>query len=188
MDPHDVGVSSSQLILGKHSGRHAFKDRLSALGFKLSDKQLNSAFTRFKVVADKKKEMFDDDLRYIVEDEIKQVNPLWSLKSFYTQSGTSIKPEARVTLLKKGKALEAVSSGDGPIDACFKTIDKIVGLKAKLEDFRLEAVTSGKDALGHVNLKLMAKNVAYSGSGSSTDIIEAAVKAYLDAVNKIESK
>ncbi len=188
MDPHDVGVSSSQLILGKHSGRHAFKERLSSLGFKLSDKQLNSAFTRFKVVADKKKEMFDDDLRYIVEDEIKQVNPLWSLKSFYTQSGTSIKPEARVTLLKKGKALEAVSSGDGPIDACFKTIDKIVGLKAKLEDFRLEAVTSGKDALGHVNLKLMAKNVAYSGSGSSTDIIEAAVKAYLDAVNKIESK
>jgi 2-isopropylmalate synthase len=91
-------------------------------------------------------------------------------------------------LLKKGKPQEAVSGGDGPIDACFKAIDKIVGIKARLEDFRLEAVTSGKDALGHVNLKLMVKNVAYSGSGSSTDIIEAAVKAYIDAVNKIENK
>ena len=188
MDPHDVGISSSQLILGKHSGRHAFKDRLLTLGFKLSDQQLNSAFDRFKIVADKKKEIFDDDLRYIVEDEIKQVAPLWLLKSFYIHSGTSIKPEAGVTLFKKGKPFEAISSGDGPIDACFKAIDKIVGVKVKLEDFRLEAVTSGKDALGHVNLKLMARNVAYSGSGSSTDIIEAAVKAYIDAVNKLETK
>ncbi|MCK9432969.1 MAG: 2-isopropylmalate synthase [Candidatus Omnitrophica bacterium] len=188
MDPREVGISSNQLILGKHSGRHAFKERLLVLGFKLSDKQLNSAFERFKTVADKKKEMFDDDLRYLVEDEIKPQKPLWSLKDFYTHSGTSTTPEAKVVLLKKGKPQEAVSGGDGPIDACFKAIDKIVGIKARLEDFRLEAVTSGKDALGHVNLKLMVKNVAYSGSGSSTDIIEAAVKAYIDAVNKIENK
>jgi len=188
MDPHEIGISSSQLILGKHSGRHAFKDRLATLGFKLSDMQLNRAFERFKVVADKKKEIFDDDLRYIVEDEVRPANLIWRLKSFYTHSGTSDKPQAKVTLLKKGKLCEAISGGDGPIDACFKAIDKIVGLKAKLEDFRLEAVTSGKDALGHVNLKLMAKNVAYSGSGSSTDIIEAALRAYIDAVNKLETK
>jgi 2-isopropylmalate synthase len=150
--------------------------------------QLNRAFERFKVVADKKKEIFDDDLRYIVEDEVRPANLIWRLKSFYTHSGTSDKPQAKVTLLKKGKLCEAISGGDGPIDACFKAIDKIVGLKAKLEDFRLEAVTSGKDALGHVNLKLMAKNVAYSGSGSSTDIIEAALRAYIDAVNKLETK
>jgi len=188
MDPHEIGISSSQLILGKHSGRHAFKDRLSTLGFKLSDVQLNRAFERFKIVADKKKEIFDDDLRYIVEDEVKPVNLIWKLKSFYTHSGTSAKPQAQVALFKKGKLFEAVSGGDGPIDACFKAIDKIVGLKFRLEDFRLEAVTSGKDALGHVNLKLMAKNVAYSGSGSSTDIIEAALRAYIDAVNKLENK
>ncbi len=184
MDPHDVGVAASQLVLGKHSGRHAFKNRLMILGFKLNDQQLNKAFAKFKVIADKKKEIFDDDLRFIVEDQISQRNPVWKLKSFHTQSGTLIKPEAKVVLLKKGKFLEGVSFGDGPIDACFKAIDKIIGLKAKLEDFRLEAVTSGKDALGHVNLKLAIKGVIYGGSGSSTDIIEASLAAYLNAINK----
>jgi len=184
MDPRDIGLASGQLVMGKHSGRHAFRERLLALGFKLTDQALNKAFGRFKIVADKKKEVFDDDLRYIVEDEIRQIKPVWKLKNFYTHSGTMIKPQARVILLKKGKPLEGASSGDGPIDACFKAIDKITGLKVKLEDFRLEAVTSGKDALGHANLKLAIKGVAYSGSASSTDIIEAALGAYLNAVNK----
>ena len=184
MDPHDVGVATSQLVLGKHSGRHGFKERLAILGFKLGDNQLDKAFEKFKIIADKKKEIFDDDLRFIVEDQIGQKNPVWKLKSFYTHSGTLVKPEAKVILLKKGKTLEGVSSGDGPIDAGFKAIDQIVGLKAKLEDFRLEAVTSGKDALGHVNLKLAIKGTMYSGSGSSTDIIEASLAAYLNAINK----
>ncbi|TAM42639.1 2-isopropylmalate synthase [bacterium] len=184
MDPHDVGISASQLVLGKHSGRHAFKVKLSALGYKLTDKQLDKAFTRFKLVADKKKEIFDDDLRYIVEDQISQANLLWKLESFYTHSGTKVAPEATVILTKKGNPVKGVSAGDGPIDACFKAIDKVVGLKAKLEDFRLEAVTSGKDAMGHANLKLVIKGAVYSGGGSSTDIIEASILAYLNAVNK----
>ena len=188
MDPHEVGISSSQLVLGKHSGRHAFGDRLGKLGFKLNEKQLNQAFMRFKDVADKKKDIYDDDLRIIVEDEIRLIRPVWKLVSFEISSGTKIKPHAAVVLDKKGKILTGESGGDGPVDACFKALDKITNFKAKLEDFRLEAVTSGKDALGQVSLKLNACGSIVSGRGSSTDIVEAAVKAYIDAVNKLENK
>jgi len=188
MDPRDVGIVESQLILGKHSGRHAFRDRLKSLGFQLNEEQLNKAFGRFKEVADKKKTIFDDDLRIIVEDEIRVAKPIWRLNSFEVTSGTRIKPQAQVVLVKKAKNISGISSGDGPVDACFKAIDKITGYKAKLEDFRLEAVTSGKDALGQVSLKLKIKNSVISGRGASTDIIEAAVRAYLDAVNKLKAK
>lgn len=187
MNPADVGVSESQLVLGKHSGRHAFAERLRQLGFHLNEGPLNRAFTRFKEVADKKKDIFDDDLRIIVEDEIRVIKPVWRLSSFSVNSGTQIKPKAAVILKKKGKSLTGISSGDGPVDACFKAIDKLTALKVKLEDFHLEAVTSGKDALGHVSLKLKTKGKIVAGHGSSTDIIEAAVRAYINALNKIES-
>jgi len=114
--------------------------------------------------------------------------PVWTLQIFEINSGTKIKPVARVILAKSGKELSGVSSGDGPVDACFKAIDKITGHKVKLEDFRLEAVTSGKDALGQVSLKLKVKGCVISGRGASTDVIEAAVKAYVDAANKLENK
>ncbi len=188
MDPKDVGMSSSRLILGKHSGRHAFRDRLKALGFHLNEEKLNKAFIRFKEIADKKKNIFDDDLRIIAEDEIRVIKPLWSLISFEVTSGTKIKPNARVQLNKKGRVLSGVSSGDGPVDAVFKAIDKVTGYKAKLGDFRLEAVTSGKDALGQVSLKLKVKDKVLGGRGASTDIIEAAIRAYLDAINRLEHK
>lgn len=188
MDPRDVGVVASQLILGKHSGRHAFRHRLKSLGLNLNEEQLNRAFERFKEVADKKKDIFDDDLRIIVEDEVKVIKPVWSLNSFEVTSGTKIKPKAEVVLIKKAKSVSGQSSGDGPVDACFRAIDKITGYRSKLEDFRLEAVTSGKDALGQVSLKLKINNSIFSGRGASTDIIEAAIKAYLDAVNKLEAK
>ncbi len=188
MDPHDVGIADSQLILGKHSGRHAFRDRLKTLGFILNEEQLNKAFGRFKEVADKKKAIFDDDLRTIVEDEVRLTKPTWTLNSFEINSGTKIKPKAQVVLIRAGRNLSGVSSGDGPVDACFKAIDKITGYKVKLEDFRLEAVTAGKDALGQASLKLKVKGLSVGGRGSSTDIVEAAVKAYIDAVNKLETK
>jgi len=183
MDPKDVGIAASQLVLGKHSGRHAFRDRLKTLGFHLTEEQLNKAFVRFKEVADKKKDIYDDDLRSIVEDQISVVKPHWKLVRFEV-SGTQIKPKATVILVKKGKSFTGISSGDGPVDACFKAIDKIIALKAKLEDFRLEAVTSGKDALGQASLILKIKDQVTSGRGSSTDIIEASIFAYLNAVNK----
>jgi len=186
--PEDVGFYGTGLVLGKHSGRHAFGERLKTLGFHLDKQQLNKAFVRFKQIADKKKSIFDDDLMAIVEDEIRTVKPLWQLESFEVNSGTKVIPRATVRLKKRGKILIGSSSGDGPVDACFKAIDKIAQIKAKLQDYRLEAVTSGKDALGEVNLKLAAGKKTVSGRGSSTDIIESSVRAYLDAINKIESK
>lgn len=186
--PQDVGFYGVGLVLGKHSGRHAFSERLKALGFHLTKQQLDRAFIRFKQVADKKKNIFDDDLMAIVEDEIRVIKPLWQLVGFEVNSGTQITPKATVKLKKKGKTLIGSSTGDGPVDACFKAIDKVINIKAKLQDYRLEAVTSGKDALGEVNLKLSAKGKINSGRSSSTDIIEASVRAYIDAVNKIESR
>lgn len=186
--PEDVGFTGTGIVLGKHSGRHAFAERLKALGFHLTMQQLDKSFIRFKQLADKKKNIFDDDLMAIVEDEIKVVKPVWQLMSFEVNSGTQVTPRAIVKLKKKGKILIGSSIGDGPVDACFKAIDKITGIKVKLQDYRLEAVTSGKDALGEVNLKLHTKEKTASGRGSSTDIVEASVRAYLAALNKIESK
>ena len=186
LNPKDVGIAESQLVLGKHSGRHAFRDRLKKIGFHLNEEQLNKAFGRFKELADKKKDIFDDDLRIIVEDEIRVIKPVWQFVGFEVNSGSKTKPTAKVSLKKKDKIITEFSSGDGPVDACFKAIEKIIAKKAKLEDFRLEAVTSGKDALGHASLRLKVKQKTVNGAGSSTDIIEAAVRAYLDAVNKLE--
>lgn len=186
--PQDVGFYGVGLVLGKHSGRHAFSERLKALGFHLTKLQLDKSFVRFKQIADKKKNIFDDDLIAIVEDEIRIIRPTWQLDGFEVNSGTKITPNATVKLKRKGKIYVGSSTGDGPVDACFKAIDKITDIKVKLQDYRLEAVTSGKDALGEVNLKLDAKGKTASGRGSSTDIIEASVRAYIDAINKIESK
>ncbi|MBI3991262.1 MAG: 2-isopropylmalate synthase [Candidatus Omnitrophica bacterium] len=185
--PEDVGFTGTGLVLGKHSGRHALSDRLSELGFKLSLAQLDKVNERFKELADKKKNIFDDDLISLVEDEIKAVKPVWGLESFEINSGTKISPTAKVGLKYKNKIISAKSSGDGPVDACFKAIDKATGKKCELQDYRIEAVTKGKDALGEVILKLKAKECVVTARGSSTDIIEASVRAYINALNKIEA-
>lgn len=182
--PEDVGFYGVGLVLGKHSGRHAFNERLKQLGFKLSQQQLERAFVRFKQLADKKKDIFEDDLITIVEEEIRIIKPIWQLQSFQVNSGTDILPKADVELKKKGKFFLESSSGDGPVDACYKAADKIIGIKSELVDYRLEAVTQGKDAIGEVNLKIKIKNKVVSGRGSSTDIVEASLLAYLNAVNK----
>jgi 2-isopropylmalate synthase len=185
--PADVGFTGTGIVLGKHSGRHALSERLKELGFHLNEEQLNKVNERFKSLADKKKNIFDDDLIAIVEDEIKTFKPIWKLEGFEINSGTRVTPTARVELKHKNKIISKTSSGDGPVDACFKAIDKVTGVKGELQDYRIEAVTKGKDALGEVSLKLKAKNKVVSARGSSTDIIEASVRAYINALNKIES-
>ena len=185
--PADVGFTGTGIVLGKHSGRHALGDRLKELGFVLSSAQLDKISERFKALADKKKNIFDDDLISIVEDETHIIKPTWKLESFVINSGTKVIPTANVALKYKNKIHSAISSGDGPVDACFKTIDKVTGIKGELQDYRIEAVTQGKDALGEVSLKLKAKGRVVSARGSSTDIIEASVRAYINALNKIES-
>jgi len=187
ISPKDVGFVGTGIVLGKHSGRHALQERLKELGFNLSDAQLDKVAVRFKDLADKKKNIFDHDLLSLIEDEVETAKPVWALESFVITSGTKITPSAGVSLKKKGKVLSAESSGDGPVDACFKAIDKITGIKCQLQDYRIEAVSQGKDALGEVILKLGIKDKAVTARGSSTDILEASVRAYVNALNKIES-
>lgn len=185
--PEEVGFSGSGIVLGKHSGRHALAERLKELGFALAPAELDRVAERFKALADKKKNIFDEDLVSIVEDEAKLIKPVWQLESFQINSGTHVTPTATVTLLYKNKSLSGTSSGDGPVDACFKAIDKVTAVRGELQDYRIEAVTKGKDALGEVGLKLAAKGRVVTARGSSTDIIEASVRAYVNALNKIES-
>lgn len=185
--PEDVGFTGTGIVLGKHSGRHALAERLKDLGVSLSQEQLEKVNFRFKELADKKKNIFDDDLVSLVEDEIKSIKPVWKLVGFQIHSGTKIAPKAEVTMIYKNKKLSASSTGDGPVDACFKAIDKATGIKGELQDYRIEAVTQGKDALGEVSLKLKAKGRVVTSRGASTDIIESSVRAYINALNKIES-
>ena len=185
ISPEDVGFYGEGLVLGKHSGRHALSERLERLGFKLNKKQLDQAFSRFKELADKKKEVFEEDLISIVEEQIKEMPQIWALSGLEFFGGIDVEPKATVKLKKQGKIYSATSDGDGPVDACYKAIEKITKLKAKLLDYSIQAITGGKDALGEVNVKLIVKKEEVCGRGASTDIIEASAKAYLNAVNRI---
>ncbi|MFA5038239.1 MAG: 2-isopropylmalate synthase [Candidatus Omnitrophota bacterium] len=186
--PEDVGFTGVGLVLGKHSGRHAFDKRLQEMGLKLSEKELAAAFEKFKALADKKKNVYEEDLVALIEEEIHRPAQMWQMDSVSYSSGTHVVPVAAVRLKKQGKVLSASSRGDGPVDACYKAIEKITGVKTRLLDYRIEAVTSGKDALGDVSVKVQSgKNVAL-GRGSSTDIIEASAKAFVNAVNSLASR
>lgn len=186
MKPEDVGLKESKLVLGKHSGRHAFKERLKELGHKLSDKEIDKAFNRFKTVADKKKFIYDEDLEAIIEEEISTIPETFQLVYFNVTCGNRTVPTATVQLRKDKQMFEDASSGDGPIDAAYKTIDRVTGIKGKLIDYNIKAVTSGKDAIGEVNIKVRSpEDRIIVGRGSSTDIIEASIKAYLNAINRM---
>lgn len=187
MRPEDVGFMETGIVLGKHSGRHAFKVRLKSLGIELNDSQLERAFARFKNIADKKKQVFDEDLVAIVEDEVKTVQDTWVLASLTTKSGTNIKPQVEVVLKSKGKTFKSQSSGDGPVDACYKAIDAITKIPGELLDYSIQSVSRGKDALGEVTLKVKMNNKNVISHGASTDILEASAKAYINAVNKVIS-
>ncbi|MBI1992007.1 MAG: 2-isopropylmalate synthase, partial [Candidatus Omnitrophica bacterium] len=187
MRPEDIGLGESRLVLGKHSGRHAFVKRLHAIGFRLTAKELEQAFGRFKALADKKKEVFDEDLAAIVEEELPAAQETYKLAYVHTTSGSDTVPTATIRLTKEGKELQDAACGDGPVDACYKTIDRLTGISPELVDYSLHAVTKGKDALGEVVVRLRHHGAEVAGRGTSTDIIEASAKAYLNAVNKLVS-
>ena len=184
MKPSDVGLSESKLVLGKHSGRHAFRNRLEALGHNLSEQELNHAFDAFKDLADKKKKIYDEDISTLIEDELSDVPEVYTLDYFSVSAGNKTIPTATVRLKKGSKVLQDASCGDGPVDATYKTIDRITGIKCKLIDYSIRAVTSGKDALGEVAVRIQHGRKALNARGASTDIIEASAKAYLNAVNR----
>jgi len=183
--PQDVGFKGSTLVLGKLSGRHAFSNRLKSLGYSLSEQELNKAFMRFKALADKKAKIYDEDLATIVEEGLATIPEKYKLVDFRVTSGNRISPMAEVILRSGKEKLAASATGDGPIDACFKTIDKAIGQKGKLIDYKVKAVTSGKDALGEASLKVAFKNDVVIGRASSTDVIEASVLAYVNAINRL---
>jgi len=185
MRPQDVGLGESQLVLGKLSGRHAFAKRLAGLGFRLSPQEIDRAFARFKDLADKKKEIFDDDLIAILEDALPAAQEIYKLEYVHITSGTATVPTATIRLSKQGKILQDAASGDGPVDACYKTIDRLTGLTPELVDYSLHAVTKGKDAQGEVAIRLRHRGVEVAGRGTSTDVIEASAKAYVNAINKL---
>jgi len=184
IEPSLIGVPESILVLGKHSGRHALAARLVKLDYRIREKELEKIFVRFKEVADKKKEVNDQDLVALMEELLVPLTETYTLDYLSTVAGTNTVPMATVRLKKGKKTLQAVSSGDGPVDAACRVIDQLTGISAKLTDYRVAAVTGGKDALGEVSLKIAVGKDEIPGRAVSTDIIEASVKAYLTAVNR----
>jgi 2-isopropylmalate synthase len=190
MNPVDVGWGQTELPLTKHSGRAAVSVRLRHLGFKLSDQELAAVFVRFKEIGDKKKFVYDDDLRTLVEGQITEVTETWSLDYLSVTSGNHTVPTATVRLQKVGGKKATVQDagiGDGPVDAALKAIDRITERPGKLMDYSLRAVSQGKDALGEVTVKVdfsNGKGELVVGKGASTDVIEASARAYLNAVNR----
>jgi 2-isopropylmalate synthase len=186
MRPESIGLVKTNLVLGKHSGRHAFRDRLKDMGYELSDADLNKAFERFKRLADQKKEVFDEDLEAIVSDEVQQIQEVYVLKHLSAQSGTGITPTATVEMDVDGKTVKQTGSGDGPVDAVYRTIAAITGTKSRLDAYLVKGITGGTDAMGEVTVKVEEEGKKVAGHGADTDIIIASAKAYVNALNKLE--
>ncbi|MFS8665923.1 MAG: 2-isopropylmalate synthase [Limnochordales bacterium] len=185
MTPESVGISQSRLVLGKHSGRHAFRVRLKELGYDLSEEKIQRAYERFVELADRKKQVSDRDIQAIIEEEVVRIPELYVLDYLHVTSGTAAVPTATVRLLKGSEALEEAAIGDGPVDAVYRAIDRVTGLETQLVSYTLNAVTSGKDALGEVTVQVQDNGNVYVGRGTSTDVIEASARAYLQALNKL---
>jgi 2-isopropylmalate synthase len=185
MRPEDIGRPSNKLVLGKHSGRHALAARLKDLGFDLAGPDLDRAFRKFKDLADRKKEVYDEDLLAIVTDEATKIPELYELDYLHFISGTGVVPSATVRLRKEGQLFQDSGVGDGPVDAALAAIDAITGTKGRLQDYALRAATGGKDAIGEVAVKVDFDGTVVSGKGSSTDVVEASARAYLNALNRM---
>lgn len=185
MKPEDVGIPASTLVLGKHSGRHALRDRLEQLGHRLSDEQLDRAFEVFKNLADKKKEIFDEDLDTIAEELASRAPAVWELELLQTTAGTGVVPTATVRMKKAdGTIVQDAATGDGPVDAVYSAIQRICDVSVRLTDYQIRAITVGKDAQGEVSLEIESDGEKVRGRGVSTDIIEASARAYLAAINR----
>lgn len=184
MTPESVGLSRSKLVLGKHSGRHAFREKLKELGYELGDNAVGDAFRRFKDLADVKKEVFDEDIVALVDDEVLRANDRVKLVSLSISCGTA-KPKAVLELDIDGKVSACEGSGDGPVDAAFKCIKQLFPTEAKLQLYQVHAVTGGTDAQAEVTVRLEENDRTVNGQGADTDTMVASVKAYVNALNKL---
>jgi len=186
MDPKLVGIPSSALVLSKVSGRHAFRERLSELGYTLSDEALNHAFQRFKELADKKKEITDRDIESLVAEELRTVTEAYHLDHVEVSCGDHSLPTATVRLIgPDGQSLADAALGTGPVDAVYKAINRIVGIPNRLTEFTVQSITGGIDAIGEVLIRIESEGVTYTGRGAATDIIVASARAYMNALNRL---
>jgi 2-isopropylmalate synthase len=190
MRAEDVGWATNKIVLGKLSGRNAFKQRLKELGIELeSDDAANKAFQRFKDLADKKAEIFDEDLQQLVAQEaVGSTDEHWKLVTMNQASGMGQKPFAKITLEEAGKEKKAEAQGDGPVDATFKAIESLAKSGAELLLYSVNAVTQGTESQGEVTVRLSRGGRIVNGVGADTDIVVASAKAYISALNKLESK
>ncbi len=187
MTPESIGLNQNKLVLGKHSGRHAFIKRLEELGYELAKEDVEKAFVRFKTLADQKKEIFDEDLDAIVADEIIRVPEIYKLLQMSVSSGSFTAPTATVEMEIKGDVKKEAEMGDGPVDATFKAIKKLTGTTARLLHFSVGAITGGTDAQGECTVRLELDGREVLGQGAHPDIIVASARAYINALNKIET-
>jgi 2-isopropylmalate synthase len=187
MRPEDVGLDRNKLVLGKHSGRHAFRERIAHMGIRLDDGALEKAFTAFKALADKKKYIFDPDIEAIALTAAGQQPGGWELKAMQVTSGTGSIPTASVELEHAdGRLVREAALGDGPVDAVLKALSSACGMAPKLHTYRVHSVTEGEDAQGEVVLEVEHDGRRYHGRGVSTDVVEASARAFLDVLNRIE--
>ena len=184
MSPEQVGVTASKIVLGRHSGRHGLVSRLIALGFNPGEDELNTVYQKFLDLADKKKEVFDDDLRMLMGQEVAMKDYSHHLDYLHVNLGTTTIPTATVRIKTDEKMVEESATGDGPVDACFNAIDRALNSKFHIESYQVRSVTVGRSAQGEAHLKLKSGEKTFSGRGVSTDIVEASAKAYIQAINE----
>jgi 2-isopropylmalate synthase len=186
MDPKSVGVPASSLVLGKTSGRHAFRERLAELGYSLSEQDFNRAFAAFKELADKKKDVTDKDIESIVAEEQRTVSEFYHLDRIQVTCGDRGIPTAAVRLIgPDGEAIADAALGTGPVDAVYKAINRIVGVPNTLTEFTVKSVTEGIDAIGEVLIRIESDGTTYTGRGADTDVVVASAKAYMNALNRL---
>jgi len=186
MDPRSVGIPASSLVLGKLSGRHAFRERLAELGYSLNEKDLNRAFSAFKELADKKKDVTDRDIESLIAEEQRTVSEVYHLDRIQVSCGDRGIPTAAVRLIAPdGQVVADAALGTGPVDAMYQAINRLVGVPNVLTEFSVKAVTEGIDAIGEVLIRIESGGITYTGRGADTDIIVASAKAYINALNRL---
>jgi 2-isopropylmalate synthase len=184
MTPQSVGIKHTMLVLGKHSGRHALKQRYAELGYTLSDEELQRAYKLFCEIADQKKEVFDEDLESILETGSNETEEVYHLVNIQIVSGTNLRPTATIELRQGSQTIVDSATGDGPVDASYKAIERITGIVGKLTEYSIKSVSLGHDAIGEVFVRVEFEGVQYNGRAASTDILAGSARAYLEALNR----
>jgi 2-isopropylmalate synthase len=185
MSAESIGLGGSRMVLGRHTGRHGFVQRCKQLGFTLNKAEIENTYQRFLEIADKKKEIFDEDIAAIIDEGIHIVERSFEMNYLQVCCGTGTMPTASVRITNKGQTVQAAACGDGPVDAAYEAIKEATGLSPKLENYSIRALTGGKEAMGEATVRISDVGRIYTGRGISTDIIEASAKAYVEALNRM---